>query len=138
MTKTERKDGRNLRAERSRAAVANAALDLIRAGNPRPTAAEIAEEAGVSLRLVFHHYKDVDALRGRALELQFARIEPMLETAASIDLPLEKRINTLTKERISVYAEIVDVLHVAHSMEFTVEDIRVKLQEMREVLRKQV
>ena len=136
MTKTARKDGRNLRAERSRAAVANAALELIRAGNPRPTAAEIAETAGVSLRLVFHHYKDVDALRGRAVALQFSRVLP-LETAATTDLPFDKRLNTFTKERFALYNEIADVLRVARAMESSVDEVAEQLQELRALTRKQ-
>jgi AcrR family transcriptional regulator len=45
-------DGRSARSRRTRTAVVDALLRLLRAGNLRPTAREIASEAGISLRSV--------------------------------------------------------------------------------------
>ena len=55
-------DGRKLRAERGRSAVLGAALDLVNAGNPAPTIAEIAEASGVSERTIFRYFPDREAL----------------------------------------------------------------------------
>jgi TetR/AcrR family transcriptional regulator, regulator of autoinduction and epiphytic fitness len=55
-------DGRASRAERTRAAVVDALLALNEQGNLRPTAREIAAEAGVSLRSIYVHFDDVEAL----------------------------------------------------------------------------
>jgi AcrR family transcriptional regulator len=55
-------DGRATRAERTRIAVVDALLSLNEQGNLRPTAREIAAEAGVSLRSIYVHFDDVEAL----------------------------------------------------------------------------
>jgi TetR/AcrR family transcriptional regulator of autoinduction and epiphytic fitness len=55
-------DGRLLRANRTRDNVVDALLTLIEQGNLRPTAREIAEQAGVSLRSLYVHFDDVEAL----------------------------------------------------------------------------
>jgi len=57
-------DGRRLRAERGRAAVVAATLELVNAGNPVPTFADIAEASGVSERTIFRYFPDRDALFG--------------------------------------------------------------------------
>src|SRR5437016_3533907 len=40
-----------------------ACIDLIRSGVSAPTAREIADRAGVSLRAVFNHFPDLSAMR---------------------------------------------------------------------------
>jgi len=53
---TARVDGRRLRAVRTRAAIVTALYDLVRAGEPAPTAASIAARAGVALRSIGQHF----------------------------------------------------------------------------------
>ena len=98
-----KKDGRTLRAERSRRAVAQAMLDLLRAGELRPTAAEVAEKAGVSLRLVFHHFKDMEAVHLRAGELQAAEVAPMLPIDTRGCKTLAERIRVFVGRRSALY-----------------------------------
>jgi AcrR family transcriptional regulator len=57
-----RVDGRRLRSERTRLAIIEAYLDLLR-GNPKmPTAAQIARQAGCSVRSIFERFSDLNAL----------------------------------------------------------------------------
>ncbi len=62
-----RVDGRTIKGLRIRQQVRErilaAYVDLIRAGVPMPTAREIAERAGLSLRVIFKHFPDLRALR---------------------------------------------------------------------------
>jgi AcrR family transcriptional regulator len=67
-------DGRRLRAERGRAAVVTATLDLVDAGNPVPTFADIAEASGVSERTIFRYFPDRDALFGAVASEVFPRV----------------------------------------------------------------
>jgi TetR/AcrR family transcriptional regulator of autoinduction and epiphytic fitness len=67
-------DGRHLRSARSRAAVVDAVLDLLRERGEQPSAQEIADRAGVSLRTVFRHHDDMDSLLATALAHQMERI----------------------------------------------------------------
>jgi AcrR family transcriptional regulator len=55
-------DGRLLRSERSREAIVRATLDLVGRGELRPTAEQVAEEAGVGIRTVFRHFSDMESL----------------------------------------------------------------------------
>lgn len=57
-----RVDGRAARAERTRAAIVEAHLALIDAGDLRPTGERIAERAGVSLRTLWTNFKDMETL----------------------------------------------------------------------------
>jgi hypothetical protein len=57
-----RVDGRRLRSERTRLAIIEAYLDLLR-GNPRmPTASQIAGQAGCSVRSIFERFSDLRVL----------------------------------------------------------------------------
>ena len=55
-------DGRLTRAARTRASVVDALLTLNEQGNLRPTARDIAAQAGVSLRSLYVHFDDLEAL----------------------------------------------------------------------------
>jgi AcrR family transcriptional regulator len=57
-------DGRRQRSERTRLAIIEAYLELLRR-NPRkvPTAGELADEAGCSVRSIFERFSDLNALR---------------------------------------------------------------------------
>ena len=56
------RDGRLARGQRTRRNVAEALMELLRSGETDPTAKTVARRAGVSLRLVFHHFADMDDL----------------------------------------------------------------------------
>ena len=55
-------DGRRLRSERTRLAIIEAYRELLRRNSVMPTAVQIAEQAGCSVRSVFERFSDLDAL----------------------------------------------------------------------------
>lgn len=59
-------DGRSVRGERSRTKILDAFLDHLLECERRPTVAQTASRAGVSERLVYHHFGDVDRLADAA------------------------------------------------------------------------
>ena len=69
-------DGRVLRGERNRSAIVEALLALLEEGGAKPSAKEIAERAGVSLRSVFQHFDDMEALYAECVRQQYAKIAP--------------------------------------------------------------
>lgn len=71
-------DGRHARSERTRARVAEAMLECIVAGSPRPTAEEIAARAGVSSRAVFRHFDNLEALREEVARQQIEQVSRAL------------------------------------------------------------
>ncbi len=53
-------------------------LDLVAAGEVAPAAAQVAEVAGVGLRSVFRHFKDMDALYREMTEAIEVQVLPIL------------------------------------------------------------
>ncbi len=82
-----RVDGRTIKGLRIRQQVRErilaAYVDLIRAGVPMPTAREIAERAGLSLRVIFKHFPDLRALRLAS----FNRMQERSSRFFSVTLP---------------------------------------------------
>jgi AcrR family transcriptional regulator len=56
------RDGRTLRAERSRRAIVEALFALVGEGVLQPTAQQVADRARVGIRTVFRHFEDMDSL----------------------------------------------------------------------------
>ncbi len=98
MATTSLTDGRSARAARTRDAVVEALLGLLDDGNLRPTAREIADRAGVSLRSVYVHFDDLEDLFTAAAGKQFKRMATLYTPLAS-DGPLATRIEALVNQR---------------------------------------
>jgi AcrR family transcriptional regulator len=105
-------DGRVARGQRTRRKVAEALVDLLREGGPDPTAKTIAERAGVSLRLVFHHFTDIDDLYRAVATLQLERHWGDLPRFPAT-MPLATRIERLVRQRSILYEEISPVRRAA-------------------------
>jgi len=93
-----RVDGRTARALRTRAAIVDAHLELLAAGDLKPTGERIAEAAGVSLRTLWTNFKDLETLFAavgeRLIELQLAVHRPI-----PADLPLAERVRRFCDQR---------------------------------------
>ena len=98
MPQLARLDGRLARSARTRHAVVDALLDLLNEGDLRPTAARIAERAGVSLRLVFHHFDDLDAIYSELADRQTERVEPLMKPI-DVALPFARRVELFSAQR---------------------------------------
>jgi TetR/AcrR family transcriptional regulator of autoinduction and epiphytic fitness len=67
-------DGRRARRHRSRDLAVDAVLDLLGEGVLRPTAQQVAERSGVSLRSIFRIFDDVETLHTAASARQLSRV----------------------------------------------------------------
>jgi TetR/AcrR family transcriptional regulator of autoinduction and epiphytic fitness len=106
-------DGRNLRAERTRAALAGAYLDLLGEGDLRPTAERIAERAGCSPRSVFKHFPDRESLFAAASEIQEQRILELMGDAPDLDAPLNERLEAFVDQRARFHEFVTPVRRAA-------------------------
>jgi AcrR family transcriptional regulator len=70
--KSARIDGRRQRSERTKQTIVEAYLALLRESRHIPTAAQIAERAGYSIRSIFERFPDLHALRVAATDHAFA------------------------------------------------------------------
>ena len=68
-------DGRKQRSQQSQRRIVEAMLELVAAGNISPSAEQVATRAGVGLRSVFRHFKDMDGLYGEMQQVLAARLE---------------------------------------------------------------
>jgi AcrR family transcriptional regulator len=98
-------DGRLARTRRTREAIIDAVVDLLREDVVEPSASQIAARAGISKRSIFVHYDSLDALHR---DLARRSTEMVLELLWVIDptLPLADRIDALCKQRADVHEAI--------------------------------
>jgi AcrR family transcriptional regulator len=93
-------DGRRLRSERTRQLIIEAYLAIIRENplTPNPTAAQIAERAGYSVRSIFERFPDLHALRVAAADYGLAHAAA-LAPARQVDGDRQSRIRSQVETR---------------------------------------
>lgn len=95
-------DGRLTRAARTRASVVEALLTLNEEGHLRPTARDIANKAGVSLRSLYVHFDDLEALFVAASHRQGERLGNMLPPMVT-EGPFEQRLDAFLARRVRIH-----------------------------------
>jgi TetR/AcrR family transcriptional regulator of autoinduction and epiphytic fitness len=95
-------DGRSARAQRTRDSVVNAVLELAKSGDARPTAKEVADCAGISVRSVYVHFDDLDDLFRAAASRHFEQMATLLQPVDAT-LPLAHRIAAATNQRVAIH-----------------------------------
>jgi AcrR family transcriptional regulator len=97
-------DGRMARSHQTRRAIVDAMRALHAEGDLRPTAPRVAARAGVSLRTVWQHFADMEAL---LLEAGRRDLEVLLQIVRPIaaDLPLAERIERFADQRLGARAD---------------------------------
>ncbi|HRW37912.1 MAG: TetR/AcrR family transcriptional regulator [Acidimicrobiales bacterium] len=130
-------DGRTARALRTKDAIVEACLGLIDEGDLRPTGPRIAERAGVSVRSIFQHFDDLDALFAAVGQRVVVRIGGII---AHIDpaTPLHDRVDAFVHQRAAVLESLTPVLRAALVHAASSEVIRGQFEQGHEFLRLQV
>jgi AcrR family transcriptional regulator len=105
-------DGRTARAQRTRRAIVDALLALIEDGDLAPTAPRIADRAGVSLRSIYQHFEDLEALFGAASGLYTDRVLAMA-TPIEPEGPLPDRLDAFTVQRARILEAVTPVRRAA-------------------------
>ena len=137
MTASPTTDGRLARGERTRVAVAQAVLELLEGGNLRPTRQQVADRAGVSLRLVHHHFREREELYAAAARLQNQRISKAI---AGIDLggTFAARLRAFVAARATVLETITPVRRAAQLEEPFSPTLHATLRAWRRLKREQL
>jgi AcrR family transcriptional regulator len=129
-------DGRVLRRVRSRTAVVDAILDLLVAGELRPTAQQVSERSGVSMRTIFRLFDDMNSLHRAAIERQAERVTALVAHLSDTG-PLPDRIDALVANRATVFEAITPVRRAAVRLSATSPTIAAELGRAAEAFRAQ-
>lgn len=105
-------DGRSARAARTREAVVEALLTLLDEGSLRPTAREIADRAGVSLRSVYVHFEDLEDLFSAAAAKHFERMLALYARLPT-DGSLPERLDAFLSQRARIMEAVAPVRRAA-------------------------
>lgn len=130
-------DGRVRRGAENRSALVEALVSLYEEGELTPTAAEIAQRAGVAVRSVYGHFGDVETLAAEVSRRQW-EVHGRLMDATPIAGTLRERVDELVARRSALFEAIAPVrrggmLHAHHS-----ETIAANLRRLSRRLRAQV
>jgi TetR/AcrR family transcriptional regulator, regulator of autoinduction and epiphytic fitness len=98
-------DGRTARTRRTRAAIVDAHVALLAEGSLRPTADQIATRAGVSVRSLWIHFPDLEALFAATAAEVLARQDAAFRPVDP-DLPLAARIEAFCRQRAAVLERV--------------------------------
>ena len=130
-------DGRTRRRLNSFERAVDAFLDLVEAGNEAPTAQQIAERSGISVRTVFRLTEDIESLHAAGILRQMERTAHLYISLPRSG-PLTTRLRALVKNRVEVFETIAPVRRFAERLAATSSAIAEGLELHHLVLRTQV
>lgn len=130
-------DGRAERSARTSQLVVESFLDLLVEGEPHPTARQVSERSGVSMRSIFRLFDDVEALHAAAITAQLYRVQHLI-----VDLDatgsLERRVKALVDSRAKLFEAISPVRRMAVRLAPKSRPIRADLALANDFFRTQV
>lgn len=129
-----KEDGRLKRSERSRQAIIEAMIESMEQGCYMPTAQQVADQAGISIRTVFRHFSEMELLYKEITEIQkpsYAEHFVLQDLSGS----LEDRIARLVTARITGYLKIFHLERATHALLWRSEVIRHNYRNSQKLLR---
>jgi len=98
-------DGRRARSAASRRKIIAAMSELIAAGDPNPSAAVVAEKAGVGLRSVFRHFDDKDSIFREIDQIVVSAFQPVMNAPLRSE-NCKDQLFELIERRVELYEAI--------------------------------
>lgn len=134
-------DGRHRRSQQSRQRIIDAIVELVAEGVLEPTAEQVSARAGVAMRTVFRHFKDMDSLYREISRRMYARAQSIAEEAVTADT-WPATLHNLVDRRLRILEELMPMRLSAdalrHRSAFLQEDHRRFVAMARDVLRAQL
>jgi AcrR family transcriptional regulator len=131
-------DGRRARRAANRQAAVAALVELYREGRFTPTAAEIAERAGLSARSLFRYFEDYDDLSEAAIAHQQALARPLLGVDADRSDPTEVKIDALARSRAAQFEVLAPAARAARAAAHRRPAVAAGLTQARTFRREQI
>lgn len=95
----EKVDGRVLRGQRNRTALMDALVQLLAEGDLQPRAQQVADRAGISVRSLFQHFPDLDALYAETAVREGRRVDGVIDA-------LDERLQGVTSTEDKLVATV--------------------------------
>jgi AcrR family transcriptional regulator len=131
-------DGRTLRRTRNRTAVIAALLEIIREGNLRPGASEIADRAGVSHRSIFRYFDDLDDLVLTAIDQAFEEAGPLASIPVIGSGSLDERVSNLVDARLALFESVDGTMQLARMRAPSIPSIDEGIAEIAALFKTQI
>ncbi len=130
-------DGRTARRDRNRDAVLDAVLDLFAEDALAPSAIQVAERSGVSLRSVYRYFDDTDELVRAAIERNLVRVRPLFVIDGLGEGSLDDRTRRIVDSRLELHERVGPLMRATllHAGEH--ELLAARLATVRRLLREQ-
>jgi len=140
ITETEQSstDGRHRRAQASREAIVESLVSLYADGYVDPSAAEIAERAGVSERSLFRHFDDIDDLCHTAFVIQWKRLADRTRLPLSVTSSTDEKIVAIVEQRVGLYLDMMNVMRITRMHAVRNDTVLRHVQSSRKESRKQI
>jgi AcrR family transcriptional regulator len=126
-------DGRRLRSERTRQYIIEAYLALLRESRSVPTAAQIADRAGYSVRSLFERFPDLMALSLAAADHAFTQANAQA-VIRNVDADRPTRIRTQVETRGRTCEEWLPLWRTLTRNLHYSEDLKVRMRRVREAV----
>jgi AcrR family transcriptional regulator len=132
-SKPTRIDGRRLRSERTKQLIIEAYIALLRENPalPMPTAAQIAERAGYSVRSIFERFPDLNKLRIAAADYSLAQAAA-LAPARNVEGDRRTRIGSQVETRAGTCERGIALWRVLLSSVADDEDLKLRVRISRD------
>lgn len=111
-------DGRRQRSDASRRKIAHAMLELLREGEPDPSADLVAERAGVGRRTVFRLFSDMEGVFREMHAIMTSRLTPEF-VRPFVAATWRARVDELIERRSKAFEEMLPIKTAADARRYT-------------------
>ena len=126
-------DGRLQRSARTRKALIQAYLDLVRENPQAPTAAEIAKQAGCSVRSVFERFADLLTLSLEAADFAFAQVMTQA-SVPNVDADRQTRLTSQVEARAAICERWLPLWRALLRYQNESEELAIRFKRTRDVM----
>ena len=130
-------DGRRLRSERTKQLIMEAYIELLREKPEIPTAAQIADRAGISTRSIFERFADLQGLSLATVDHAFAMGEAQA-IARNVDGDRPMRIQSYVETRAQTCERWLPVWRVVVANQGKLEELRSRVRFIRQAIVKRI
>lgn len=128
-------DGRTLRGRRIReqfkAQIIDAHIELMRDGIPLPTTVEVARRAGLSIRVLFKHFKDATSLRKAVIRQLLVESHRLMAHPVDYSLPLGARFVAFVEHHTRMLEAMTPFRRAGCVLEYSMPMVAASLRRAR-------